>query len=282
MSPAEDVEVPLLEVRGLSVEYRAGRRRPPFRALDDVSLSVARRETLGVVGESGSGKSTLGRAILGMAPVHAGTIAFDGEDITHAAPKRRRALTAELHVVFQDPYSSLNPARTVGQTLAEGLRVHRRLSSAQAAEQVGAMLERVGLPRDAAARYPGRFSGGQRQRIAIARALMVQPRLVICDEPTSALDLSVQAQVLNLLRELQDELHLSYLFIAHDLDVVRHLCDRVVVMRRGRVVESGDTATVTTAPTTEYTRALLDAAPVPDPRRQRARREARQARAQTA
>lgn len=269
----------LLDVRGLTVEYAGGRGRPPFRAVNDVSLSVAKGETVGVVGESGSGKSTVGRAILGLTPVHSGQIVFDGEEITNIAPRRRRALTSELQVVFQDPYSSLNPARTVGQTLAEGLRVHRELTREQVAGRVGDLLERVGMPREAASRYPGRFSGGQRQRIAIARALMVQPRLIICDEPTSALDLSVQAQVLNLLRELQDDLGLSYLFIAHDLDVVKHLCDRLVVMRWGEVVEEGGTREVTASPATDYTRALLEAAPVPDPRRQRERRLQRQSRA---
>lgn len=269
---------PLLEVRDLVVEYRSARRQPPFRALTGVSLTLNAGETLGVVGESGSGKSTLGRAILGLAPVHSGSILFDGEEITRATAPRRRALTAELQVIFQDPYSSLNPARTIGQTLAEGMRVHRTVSRAEVEERVGSLLERVGLPRDAASRYPARFSGGQRQRVAIARSLMVQPRLVICDEPTSALDLSVQAQVLNLLRELQDEFALSYLFIAHDLDVVSHLSDRVMVMRTGEVVESGTTDEVMTSPTTDYTRALLDAAPVPDPQLQRERRTARLAR----
>jgi len=268
---------PLLEVRNVSVEYSTKRGRQPVRAVSNVSLTVASKETVGVVGESGSGKSTLGRAILGMAPIRSGQILFEGEDITHAPSSRRRALTSKLQVIFQDPYSSLSPVRTVGQTLAEGLGVHRRLSSAEKESQVGSMLERVGLPREAARRYPGRFSGGQRQRIAIARALMVQPRLVVCDEPTSALDLSVQAQILNLLRELQENFDLSYLFIAHDLDVVRHLCDRLLVMRRGEVVESGETASVTETPATEYTRTLLESAPIPNPQLQRERREARQA-----
>lgn len=268
---------PLLAVQNVSVEYSGKRSGKSVRAVNEVSLTVATKETVGVVGESGSGKSTLGRAILGITPIHSGQIFFDGEDITHAHPKRRRVLTSELQVIFQDPYSSLSPARTVGQTLAEGLGVHRKLSSAETAAQVGSMLERVGLSAEAATKYPGKFSGGQRQRIAIARALMVQPRLVVCDEPTSALDLSVQAQVLNLLRDLQDEFALSYLFIAHDLDVVRHLCDRLLVMRRGEVVESGLAAVVTEHPRHEYTRALLQAAPVPNPQLQARRREARHA-----
>lgn len=266
---------PLLEVRNVSVEYSGKRTQKPVRAVNDVSVTVARRETVGVVGESGSGKSTLGRAILGITAVHSGQILFDGDDITHVSPKRRRVLTSELQVIFQDPYSSLSPARTVGQTLSEGLGVHRRLSSAETAARVTSMLERVGLTADAASKYPGRFSGGQRQRIAIARALVVQPRLVVCDEPTSALDLSVQAQVLNLLRELQEEFQLSYLFIAHDLDVVRHLCDRLLVMRRGEVVESGPADSVVENPRNGYTRTLLDAALVPDPVLQAKRRAAR-------
>jgi oligopeptide/dipeptide ABC transporter ATP-binding protein len=269
---------PLLEVRDLGVEFKAGRKRPPVRALDGVSLAVAPRETLGLVGESGSGKTTLGRAILGLAPIDRGSISFAGADITHAGYRRRRELSGELQVVFQDPYSSLNPTRTIGQTLAEMLHVRRELSRADVDTRVASILERVGLPADAAHRYPAHFSGGQRQRVAIARALIVEPRMVICDEPVSALDLSVQAQVLNLLRELQNELHLSYLFIAHDLDVVRHLSDRILVLYRGRVMEEGDADAVYARPAHPYTRTLLDAAPVPDPELQRQRRQARLAR----
>lgn len=269
---------PLLEVHDLSVTFDVGRRKPPFRAVDGVSLTVDPQETVGIVGESGSGKTTLGRAILGLTRVASGTVAFDGKDITHAGHRERRRLSSEMQVVFQDPYSSLNPTRTVGQTLAETLRVHKKLSRSEVDERVASMLERVGLPGDAAGRYPGNFSGGQRQRIAIARALIVQPRLVICDEPVSALDLSVQAQALNLLRELQEELHVSYLFIAHDLDVVRHLSDRILVLYRGQVMEEGEADRVYSAPAHPYTRALLDAAPVPNPERQRERRRARSAR----
>jgi oligopeptide/dipeptide ABC transporter ATP-binding protein len=268
----------LLDVSDLAVEFSRGRLQPPLRAVDDVSFSIAPRETVGLVGESGSGKTTIGRAILGLAPISAGAVIFSEEDITHASSARRRALSAELQVVFQDPYSSLNPTRTVGQTLGETLRVHRRdLSRAELADRSASMLEQVGLPPDAARRYPVHFSGGQRQRIAIARALMAQPRLVICDEPTSALDLSVQAQVLNLLRELQDQFELSYLFISHDLAVVRHLSHRIIVLYQGRMMEQGPAATVYNAPLHPYTKALLAAAPVPDPEEQR-RRRARRAR----
>ncbi len=261
----------LLDVRGLTVEFDIGRHRPPFRAVDSVDITVARRETVGLVGESGSGKTSIGRAILGLTPVTAGTISFAGTDITHAKTRQRRNLSSALQVIFQDPYSSLNPTRTIGQTLAETLRVHRQLSASETTERVRSMLAKVGLDAEAATRFPLQFSGGQRQRIAIARALMAQPQLVICDEPVSALDLSVQAQVLNLLRQLQGELDLSYLFIAHDLAVVRHLSHRIVVLYRGRIMEQGDASVVYQHPKHPYTQALLEAAPVPDPAAQRRR-----------
>jgi len=265
-----------LDVRDLTVEFRR-RHTPPLRAVDGVSLRIDAGETLGLVGESGSGKSTLGRAILGLTPTASGSVHFDGKDITHAGPRERRALSSRMQVVFQDPYSSLNPTRTIGQTLAEPLLVHRRLSRTETDTQVRSMLDRVGMPGDTADRYPSRFSGGQRQRIAIARALMLSPDLVICDEPVSALDLSIQAQVMNLLGELQRELRLSYLFIAHDLAVVRHLSHRVTVLYRGQVMETGPTARVYTHAAHPYTQALLAAAPVPDPQQQQARRAARTA-----
>ncbi|RYF49324.1 MAG: ABC transporter ATP-binding protein [Comamonadaceae bacterium] len=267
-------EQSLLEVNNLRVDYSGSQGRVT-RAVNDVSLSLKPRETLGIVGESGSGKTTLGRAVLGLTPVTSGSIVFEGVDITRASYKQRRALSSRLQVVFQDPYSSLNPTRTIGQTLAESLRHHSGLRREEVAERVGSMLERVGLPAQAAERFPGRFSGGQRQRIAIARALMSQPRLVICDEAVSALDLSVQAQILNLLRELQDDFDLSYLFIAHDLDVVRFLSDRILVMHQGREIEQGQADQVYETPKDPYTRALIDAVPVPDPDEQRRRREAR-------
>jgi peptide/nickel transport system ATP-binding protein len=231
--------------------------RPTSAAVDRVSLTVGQDETVGLVGESGSGKTTIARAVLGLTQPGGGGVRFEGEDITHASRSRRRELSRHLQVVFQDPYSSLSPTRTIGQTLAEPLIAHRLAGPRQAREQVAAMLERVGLPPDAMSRFPGEFSGGQRQRVAIARALMPSPRLVICDEPVSALDLSVQAQVLNLLRDLQREYRLGYLFIAHNLAVVRHMSHRIVVLYRGRVMEQGPAGAVYDTPGHPYTRALL-------------------------
>jgi oligopeptide/dipeptide ABC transporter ATP-binding protein len=265
----------LLDVRGLVVTFPGQHGRPAQRVVDDVSFTIATRETVGLVGESGSGKTTIGRAVLGLAPVGDGEITFAGRDITHASYRERRRLSSDLQVVFQDPYSSLNPTRTIGQTLEETLRGRSDYrGEAPRARAIG-LLERIGLGGAAANRYPASFSGGQRQRIAIARALMVKPRLVICDEPVSALDLSVQAQILNLLRELQDEFQLSYLFVAHDLAVVRHLSHRIIVLYKGRIMEHGPAAAVYERPGHPYTRSLLEATPVPDPRQQRSRREQR-------
>ncbi|MFZ1993272.1 MAG: ATP-binding cassette domain-containing protein [Solirubrobacteraceae bacterium] len=263
---------PLLSVRDLVVRFHQGRQS--FVALNGVSIDVLPGEVLAVVGESGAGKSTLGRAVLGLVPVQSGTIVFDGADITGARHRTRLELARRLQAVFQDPYSSLNPARTVRAALAEPLLAQRRPRS-EIAAAVEASLQRVGLPADAADRYPRQFSGGQRQRIAIARALMVSPDLVICDEALSALDLSVQAQIINLLLDLRRDLGLAYLFIGHDLAVVRHLADRVVVLRRGEVVESGRAARVCAEPSQPYTKALMESAPVPDPREERARLIAR-------
>ena len=272
--PGQSTAEPLLQVRELIVGYRHGGR--VHRALDQVSLDVRAGETVGVVGESGAGKSTLGRAVLGLVPVTTGTIRFGGQDITRLGHHDRIALAARLQVVFQDPNSSLNPARTVGSSVAEPL-LGQRGPRREVAGKVAEMLERVGLPGDAAGRYPRQFSGGQKQRIAIARALIVSPELVVCDEALSALDLSVQAQIINLLLELRRDLGLSYLFIGHDLTVIRHLADRVVVLRNGRVVEHGTAAQICEHPADPYTKALMEAAPVPDPREERARLTARAA-----
>jgi oligopeptide/dipeptide ABC transporter ATP-binding protein len=267
------MSTPLLEVEHLSVHFKAGRRTT--RAVDDVSFTIDPGETLGLVGESGSGKSTIGRAIVGLVPVTSGSVRFDGQDVTNASLARRRELAAEMQVVFQDPYSSLNPAKSIGQTLAEPLSIHGKLSRSERADRVASMLARVGMPPDAATRYPAQFSGGQRQRIAIARALMLEPKLVICDEPVSALDLSIQAQIMNLLADLQAELGVSYLFIAHDLAVVRHISRRTVVLYRGQVMEAGDAESVADHPRHPYSQALVDAAPMPDPDVQRVRAAAR-------
>jgi ABC-type oligopeptide transport system ATPase subunit len=262
---------PLLQVQDVRVDFPQGRGRV-FQALKGVSIDIHAGETVGLVGESGSGKTTMGRVILGLTPATSGRVVFDGEDITHASHARRRTLGRDIQVVFQDPYGSLNPARTIGDTLAEPLLGDRSLSRQDIAQRIAEVLQRVGMPADTAQRYPGQFSGGQRQRIAIARAVIARPRLIVCDEPVSALDLSVQAQVLNLLKELQQSMGLAMLFISHDLTVVRHVSHRTVVLYRGDIVEQGDAAQVHEHPQHPYTRALLAAAPVPDPLIQRERR----------
>ncbi|MBN9192026.1 ATP-binding cassette domain-containing protein [Microbacterium sp.] len=266
----------LLKVEDLAVEFRiAGSRRRTMRAVDGVSFSVAPGETVALVGESGSGKSTIGRSILGLTPPRSGRIEFEGRDITHRTRAEQRSIARDLQVVFQDPYSSLNPAKTIGQNLSEPLRAQGMASSAAARERMHALLRQVGLPADSPDRYPSGFSGGQRQRIAIARALILGPKLIVCDEPTSALDVSTQAAVLQLLRDLRHEFQVSYLFITHDLAVVRHFADRVLVLRQGRLVEEGDVEQICENPQHPYTRELIATAPVPDPVLQRARREAR-------
>ncbi|CQR66101.1 ABC transporter ATP-binding protein [Streptomyces leeuwenhoekii] len=265
----------LLRVRDLRVSFPGkGRRAPRTEVLKGVRLDIRPGETLGLVGESGSGKTTLGRAVLGLVPVDSGTITFAGERIDQAGRARRRELSRDLQVVFQDPYTSLNPSLTVGDTLAEPLLGHG-VSAREARARVGDLLDRVHLPADAAARLPREFSGGQRQRVAIARALALRPRLVICDEPVSALDLTTRRTVLDLLLEIQEETGVAYLFVTHDLSVVRFMSHRVAVIHHGEIVETGDAAAVTTEPRHDYTRALLLAAPVADVAEQRRRRAAR-------
>ncbi|MFC7266727.1 ATP-binding cassette domain-containing protein [Streptomyces lutosisoli] len=275
--PGASTDTVLLSVKDLVVRYPGGRRGQGAAAVDGVGLHLRRGETLGLVGESGSGKSTLARAVVGLVAPTGGRIVFDGQDITHADRRTRRALSARIQYVFQDPYSSLNPTRTVGDTLAEPLLAAGRRDRAKRNRRIREILELVQLPGDAAERYPGAFSGGQRQRIAIARALVVSPDLIICDEPTSALDVSIQAKTLTLLRDLQARFRISYLFIAHNLDVVRYMADRTAVMHRSRIVEHGTAEQIATAPQHPYTRALVDAAPLPDPAAQAARRAAREA-----
>ncbi|RDV46770.1 peptide ABC transporter ATP-binding protein [Leifsonia sp. ku-ls] len=260
---------PLLRVDDLVVDY--GRRRGTFHALKGVSLEIGAGECVGLVGESGSGKSTLGKAILGLVPVASGRIEFDGQDITRAGGAARRALASSIQVVFQDPYGSLNPAMTIGDILAEPLATAgtgRRAARATVAE----MLDRVKLPAGVVGRYPKEFSGGQRQRIAIARALVRKPRLIVCDEPVSALDLTTQATIIDLLLELQRDTGVSYLFVSHDLGVVRRICHRVAVMYRGEIVETGDGDQITRHPQHPYSQRLLLASPIADPVRQAARR----------
>jgi ABC-type oligopeptide transport system ATPase subunit len=264
------VSKPLLKIENLEVTYGKGKRA--FTAVRDINLEIGVGQTLGVVGESGSGKSTVGRAMLGLATPTAGRIVFDGQDITHLSRRDRRRISADLQVVFQDPRSSLNEAKKVGDILIEPMIANRALSRSQSIERAQELLVKVGLGTDAMTRMPGSFSGGQRQRIAIARALMSSPRLVVCDEPVSALDLSVQAQIVNLFRSLQRETGVSYLFIAHDLTIVRLLSQRIAVMSGGAVVEQGDAEQVYTNPRELYTKRLLAAEPYPDPAVQRERR----------
>jgi oligopeptide transport system ATP-binding protein len=265
---------PLLSVRDLRTSFpiRSAllrRRIGSIRAVDGVSFDVQRGSTLGLVGESGSGKSTLARTIVGLERPTSGQIIFAGEDLATASAAAMRRARREVQMVFQDPQASLNPRRTVGQIVQEAWEIHPDVRPrAQWAAAVGELLERVGLDPDQADRYPHQFSGGQRQRIGIARALALRPQLVICDEAVSALDVSVQAQVLNLLRNLQTDLGLTYVFIAHDLSVVRHVSDSVAVMYLGRVVETGPRDEVFAQPTHPYTQALLSAVPIVRPWRE--------------
>jgi peptide/nickel transport system ATP-binding protein len=271
------VTTPLLDVARVSVDFPVkGWRRPAFRALRDVSLHLRPGECLGLVGESGSGKTTLGRAILGLVDLSSGRILFDGRDISAIPRRERRALGSDLQVVFQDPYTSLNPAMSIEDILAEPLQV-AGAGRAEAGRRVRQLLDDVGLPADSARRLPREFSGGQRQRVAIARALARDPRLIVCDEPVSALDLSTQARVLDLLVDIQERTGVAYLFISHDLDVVRRVSHNVVVLYRGEIVETGTARDVTEHPGHAYTRRLLLSAPVADPDRQAQRRSARQA-----
>ena len=266
---------PLLTVRDLHVHFPGHtgsmfRRAEPFRAVDGVSFEVRRGETLGLVGESGCGKTTVGRAILRLIHATSGSVTFDGRDVVAARGAGLKALRREMQIVFQDPAGSLNPRMRIGDIVAEPIVVHRLLKTrADVEARVADLLERCGLPRSAAARYPHEFSGGQRQRIGIARALALNPRFLVCDEPTSALDVSIQSQILNLLADLRDQFHLSYLFISHDMAVVNHIADRVAVMNKGKIVESGDRDRVLREPKDDYTRTLLGAVPVPDPKRRR-------------
>ncbi|WMT87314.1 ABC transporter ATP-binding protein [Pelagibacterium sp. 26DY04] len=262
----------LLDVRGLSKRFPVkgkpfSREKRVVHAVDDVSFAIGRGEVVGLVGESGSGKTTIGRTIMRLTDPSEGEIVYEGTDISRLPAKDMLAFRRKIQMVFQDPFASLNPRRKVGELIAEGMEIHGIGMRTEREAEVQRLLDLVGLPADAAQRYPHEFSGGQRQRIGIARALAVSPGFIVADEPVSALDVSVQAQVLNLLQDLKEQLGLTILFIAHDLAVVEHFCDRVIVMYLGRIMEIAPSRSLYAAPKHPYTEALLSAAPVPDPDR---------------
>jgi oligopeptide transport system ATP-binding protein len=277
MTTAKSDQPILLEVKNLKTWFpvRRGllqRTVGNVKAVDDVSFFVRRGETLGLVGESGCGKTTVGRTILRLIPNSGGEVHFDGKNVLAAGALDLRKLRREMQIIFQDPGGSLNPRMRVGGIISEPLEVHGITKSEdETRERVGELLVKCGLWKQAADRYPHEFSGGQRQRIGIARALSLNPRLIVCDEPTSALDVSIQSQILNLLADLQQEMGLSYLFISHDMAVIHHICDRIAVMYNGKIVEEGTRDEIINAPKHEYTQALLSAVPEADPRRKRQR-----------
>jgi ABC-type oligopeptide transport system ATPase subunit len=266
----------LLEVNNLKTWFpiRRGllqRTVGHVKAVDDVSFHVRRGETLGLVGESGCGKTTVGRTLLRLIPNSGGSVRFDGVDVFGAGALQLRGLRRQMQIIFQDPGGSLNPRMRVGNIIGEPLEVHGITSGDETRVRVEELLVKCGLWKQAADRYPHEFSGGQRQRIGIARALSLNPRLIVCDEPTSALDVSIQSQILNLLADLQQEMGLSYLFISHDMAVIHHICDRIAVMYNGKIVEEGSRDEIINSPKHPYTQALLSAVPEADPRRKRAR-----------
>ena len=267
----------LLEVINVSKDFTVGTRfsargKQIVHAVDGVSLAIMPGETLGLVGESGCGKSTLGRCMVRLYDISSGTLNFKGQDITKKSMREMRPLRKELQVVFQDPYASLNPRRRVRDLIAEPLRVHTKLTEKEITDRVAELLNLVGLQPDHALRFPHEFSGGQRQRIGIARAIALEPKLIVLDEPVSALDVSVQAQIVNLLADLQERLNLTYVFIAHDLSVVRQVSTRIAVMYLGSIVELGNAEDIFTKPAHPYTQALISAVPVPDVTKQGSRK----------
>ena len=276
-----DKSTPLLEVRDLRKHFTVGgglfsgfgsRRKSTLKAVDGISFSIRRGETLGLVGESGCGKSTTGRTIIRLYNPTEGEVIFDGTNITLIPEKHMLPYRKRMQMIFQDPYASLNARMTVTDIIGEGITTHGIAAGAERQQRIFELLSRVGLKREHANRYPHEFSGGQRQRVGIARALAVEPELIICDEPISALDVSIQAQVVNMLEDLQEDMGLTYLFIAHDLSMVKHISDRVGVMYLGMMAELADSDELYSNPMHPYTRALLSAIPVPDPRETRRRR----------
>lgn len=272
MMTANDVPPPLLRVADLSVEYKTSGPQRATRVVDQVSFEIASGQTLGLVGESGSGKTTIGRAILGLTPVHSGQIEFSGRDISGLSRRQRRPVARGIQAIFQDPYSSLNPSMSIAEILVEPIQEG---TPKDKQSRVKELLDAVGLPFDAHRRLAREFSGGQRQRIAIARALALQPQLIICDEPTSSLDMSTQIKVLTLLREIQQRTQVAFLFISHDLGVVKAMSDHTAVLLRGEIIEMGDAEQVADRPEHPYTRRLQLASPVADPELQKQRRERR-------
>lgn len=276
LKPSKPGDRPILEVRDLRTWFpvRRGflqRTVAHVKAIDGVSFHIKRGETLGLVGESGCGKTTVGRTILRLVPATGGQVFFDGIDVFNQGYGAMRKLRRRMQIIFQDPGGSLNPRMRVGRIVGEPLEVHGMAKGDELRHRVEALLERCGLWKAAADRYPHEFSGGQRQRVAIARALALEPELIVCDEPTSALDVSIQSQILNLLSDLQDEFGLSFLFISHDMAVIHHVCDRIAVMYNGKIVEEGDRDAIINRPQHPYTQALLSAVPEADPRRERTR-----------
>jgi oligopeptide transport system ATP-binding protein len=277
VSDSANSGAPLLEVTDLVKHFpiKRGilidREVDQVRAVDGVSFRVEQGETLGLVGESGSGKSTACRAVLQLIKPTSGSVKFEGREISGIGRREMRPLRREMQMIFQDPYASLNPRKRIGQIVGDPLKRQGIASGSELRRQVQELLERVGLSSEHYNRFPHEFSGGQRQRIGIARALSLKPKLVICDEPVSALDVSIQAQIVNLLDDLQDEFGLAYLFVAHDIGVVRHISDRIAVMNEGKIVEQGSADQVCENPQDEYTKKLLAAVPIPDPRESRER-----------